>query len=379
MRVERRRFRGFFANLVDDPYRKLAAVGLGFMLWLFIDRQITSSCERSLPLTVVGLQGASGPVGDRLAVQLPTDRVVELGFFNGEQALENVRATLRGPKYRIDALREQQIALTISAFLSRDWSVNQSVEFTAADLGADQLPRGVTIEFDPPRLRLDVERIGDTTIRLDSLERVDLVADQGADRLILASARFNPEEAVVLGTAKQIQEFKKRTGKLFRAVAHLQPNAKQVSVRLDLIADAKTGLRLEQSPLLTIDVRPEMQLFTIEVPMLVDDTALPEELRGRFKLEQRSRQVRIQAAGALKSELITRLDSQDKGAIADWAAENLRLLLMVPRPEPGAALGATIDVNARLLIVGKILRTQVDRSEYQLDEQVVVTLRQTPP
>jgi hypothetical protein len=65
MTAEKRRSRGLLAAIVDDPLRKLIAIGLAVLLWFFIDSRITSEHVRTLPLVTVGAQSLVGEGQDR--------------------------------------------------------------------------------------------------------------------------------------------------------------------------------------------------------------------------------------------------------------------------------------------------------------------------
>lgn len=374
MTAEKRRGQRVLGLVFGDPLRKLIAIGLAVLLWLFIESRINRTIKRTLPLQVVSGQRDVFEGQDRLAVALPTDRVVGKDFYDGERKLERVEVVITGPRIRVNAVERALLNLQITSFLGLDWSARNSVEFTVADISRNQLIlEGLVIELVPKRIRLDVERIEELRVKL-GLELVDVRGDQVLPRLETDTAEFSPPEAVVLGPAIGIEQWKRQTGKRFRVDFAGQGQGQQLTAGLELIDAKQLGLRLSPAPLLTMRLRPQTSPFNLELPIFVDDLALPAELRGLYLPEQRSRAVRIRAGGELRSRLVALSETVDTSQLPDWTAENLRLHVHIPRPAPGVLLGPELDVKARLLLLGP-LHAQVDRNECLLDEVVVVKLR----
>ncbi len=366
-----------WAQIADDPWRKLLAVGLAVLLWFFIDNQITRTIKLSVPLVAVRAQGDGRSV-DRLAIALPLDVVVPVRFSDGQTTIDHVDVVLTGPRYRIAAFEgsdEKRLDLQITKFLARDWSESTHVEFTAADISIDQ--RGfedVEIELEPPRIRLDVERIARLPVPL-SLELVQLDEGQFANRLLLQTAEFAPETAVVLGPAFEIDQLR-QAEKKFRAELKGGGNDRQVTVPLELISGADRGLSFETTPLLTIQMLPQTTKHELELPIYVDDLALPPKERGLYQPVEKTRMVRIRAGGELRIRLAQFDEVADKQKKTEWAAAYLRLVVYIPRPEPGATYARELEREAQLRVVGR-LAENVDRAECLLDEPVPIKLRRS--
>ncbi len=379
MRTEQRRARGFFGALVADPYRKLAALALAVGLWFFINAQITNAHSLWISLVAVGTQRAASEGGDRLAVVLPTDLVVPKRFMDADRPIDRVEVVLSGPRFLIDRIKKEKNPLNLEITKFRtldDWQTRTSIEFTAADIRGERALQDLDIELRPSRIRLEVQRVDEDRLPL-SLEVVDLQEDQLGKRLRRETAGFSPETARILGPASGIEQWKARGGKRLRATIKSVGNERQVSASLELVGGAELGLRLAEIPVLTMQVLPQTRVFELELPIVVDDLALAPEQRGQYQPEARSRIVRILAGGALTSTLVSLSEDSDKRRLPEWAAANLRLHVHIPRLEAGAAYGNEIDVQARLLLLGK-LQTNVERTECLLDEPVVVKLRKNP-
>ncbi|MBX3461850.1 MAG: hypothetical protein KF830_01655 [Planctomycetes bacterium] len=380
MRTERSLGRVLLAALVADPWRKLMALGMAFGLWFFINGQIRGTVTRTVSLTCVGsLRTQDENFGDRLAVVLPTDRVVGRRFMVGDREIQSVRVILRGSRFKIDALQNQreQLDLQISGFAGLDWSTRRDVEFTAADIRRDtRVLQGVDIGLEPSRIRLEVERIDEWELRLglDDVE-VDVGDEDVLRRLRLDTAEFQPPIARILGPASAIARVRQPGPKPLRArVRRIGSEQRQVSAVLELVAARELDLRLAEVPTVTFQVLPVLQTFQFELPLVVDDLALPPEMRGVYRADARSLLVRIRAGGQLRARLLT-LDGRARQQ--EWAAANLRLLVVVPRPEPGAPYGQELVLEARLLVL-ETAQLTVDPTERLLDEAVSVTLRRLP-
>ena len=367
---------GWLGALFADPWRKLAAIALATGLWFFVDSRINQRLQRTLPLAFVSQQQAVGKPTGVLAVALPTDRVVGVRFLDGERPIVRVEVVLSGPRFRIAALERESFDLQVTRFLALDWRERASAEFTAADLRLDQVMfKDVAVELRPPGVRVEVTAIAATPVSL-SLDSVELVEGAFAGRWRRETVVFTPARPVVLGRAAEIDALGKRTDKPFRAVLRTDGADDRLASAEVVIVDAeKHGIRFATQPLLTVQLRPRTALFELEVPIVVDDRALPEALRGRWQPEVQSRIVRVQAGGDLRSRLVGLQESVDKAQLADWVTENLRLHVHLPRPAGGVVLGPELDLKARLILLGPLSAT-VDRNECLLDEVVVVKLRQ---
>ena len=373
MSADTRRARGLLATAVAHPLLKLTAIGLAVMLWWFVDTRITRTLRRTIPLTTVGAQSVIGEQLERLAVVLPTDRVVGRRFFDGTKPIDRVEVVLSGPRFRVSAVEDNQILdLQVTKFLSLDWNTRTDIEFDAGDIRRDRALEQLRIELVPPRVRLEVELVEERKFTL-SLDLVELQEGPFTDRLRRETGKFAPDTAVVLGPAYAIEALTRRGGKPFRAVLK-GGGTGQVSASLELVGGADVGLRFAAVPVLTIDVLPETKGFTLELPILVDDLALSPELRGLYKPDTKTRSVAIRAGGTLRTTLAVWADAGENGdtrRLAEWAMQNLRLLVYV-RPE--AALAPEIEREARLLFVGKGYQS-VDRNECLLQDPVLVKLR----
>lgn len=382
MKAQPRAVRGWLAMIAADPWRKLVSIGLGITLWFFLDSQITRSLTVPMPLVAIGrLETAQLPFIRRLAVELPTDRVVGRTFADSshpETAITQVDVTLTGPRYLIDKLEDQRLDLRVSRFGDTDWSTRTSVEFTAADIDRGQRllqDSDIRINLHPSSVRLNVERIDSRSMPL-TLEVVEMLQLEPTlqSRLRPDTARFSPPAARILGPASSLAALDQLGSKPFRARMSNPGSSKETTAVLELAAPAELGLRLAETPSLTIGLMAVTRVFEVELPIQVDDAALPANLRGQYLPEKNTALVRIRAGGALMTNLAFR---ESEGKLADFAAEYLRLDVFVERQAPGAILGDELSRVARLALRGALLDT-VEAIDYQLDQPLLVRLLKKP-
>ena len=379
---EKRRSLGIWASLVADPYRKLAAVALAVGLWFFLNSQITREIERPLKLEAIGPQRVAGTIfNSRLAVQLPTDQVVGHRFLDGDREVTGVKIKLSGPRYRVDALTEEALDLQVTTFLkfaSSEWANRKSVEFTASEIQRNLTAlQGVHVEMEPSRVTLEVELLVDRPLPL-SLDQIELLVDESVEsRLRRETVTFSPEAARLLGPASSLAQFPAKGSKPLQArLRQPRNNERQLTAILELTAAPDLGLRLAENPSMTIQVLPVTQIFELDVPLRVDDLALPKELQGLYRPEAMVQRVRIKAGGELQSKLVLLGDDRngDKSRQAEWARAHLRLDLWIPPLEAGATYPPELVREARLFLRGP-MQASVDRTECELDKPVSILLR----
>lgn len=372
MKTDKRRVRGVFAAIVADPYRKLVAIALAMGLWFFVNNQIVGTLPpRSVPLVpVASARTGERVLGNRLAVVLPMDRVVGKRFLDGDTPIDDVTIVLSGPRYRIDALENETLDLQVTAFATIDFGTRNDVEFTAADIRHGI--QGVTLEMRPARVRLEVERIDTWPVKL-SLDNVELQLSDDGGRLRRDTAEFTPDTATILGTAAALAQIRMPGPKPLRArLPKTAGTSRQVTAGVELAAPKELNLQLAETPSVTIQLRPETTVFEFELPLVIDDLALPANQRGLFQPERTTQFARIVAGGDLRSTLTSLGENGDKARQQTWANANLRLLVQIPSIEPTS--GPEIVREARLLLLGPLQAT-VDRSECGLEEPVSVILK----
>ena len=376
-----RRIGGVWGVVADDPYRKLMAVGLAVLLWFFINSRIMDETDYVLPLTVVDALEMSRGDQDRLAIALPTDRVVKRRFLDGDREIDSVRVVVSGPRFRIDALKEERLNLAIMTFVNREWSRRGSgtegadvevVEFTAADIRRDvRALEEVDIEMIPPRVRLEVG-IQDNLEFEVRREQVRFVAAGLEERILEETAQFTPSKVRIIGPARSIQKLGARLQggqRVFRV--ELQEVDTQVVGELTIIEGPDLQLYFQKPASARVDLLPTRADYTFELPVVVDDRNLREENRGRFVPTEQRIGLRVSFSGRLLLEAGA-IENDEKRQL--WAERNFRLVVHLQRPEDGNRFGEELIREIHLVPIGPLLE-RTERGEYKIEESRTVTLR----
>ena len=381
MSPDRRRKGVFWDVFVDDGYRKLMAVGLAVLLWFFINSRIMDASDYVLPLRVVDqVEVSSGE--NELAVALPMDRVVKQRFLDGDREIEDVTVTVSGPRFRIDALKEEPLNLVVRTLLNREWARSgdggdvQVVEFGAADIRRSaRALEEVDIAMSPSLVRLEV-RVQDNVVLDVRKEHVEFLAEGFASRLLLEKAQFTPPAVKILGPARSIQKLADRFERGEPVLrAQLDEVEPQASGPLSIIDGPEMGLYFQQPASVRVDLLPTRDDYTFELPVVVDDLSLKEADRGAFLPEEARIPLRVSLSGRLRVDVGV-IESDD--ARQRWAEENLRLVVHLQRPEDGNRFGEVLSRPLHLVPIGPLLeRTEV--GEYKIEGARNVTLRRKNP
>jgi len=377
--VAKRRKPTLLGTILADPYRKLTAIILAVTLWYFLNSQVTREIEVRAVLETAGLNAAASQEPSRIRVQLGDANWIGRRFSADDKETNLVVIVLRGKNARIDNLENDGLEFKVN-FAGVDWSARDSIEFTVRDL---QPPAGlddIDFEMRPPRIRLDVEKLDEQSIPI-SIDKTTLTVEQPGleQRLQRDRAQFSPPTATVRGPASRISEFQRRLNggaNPFRARVTARPGQRSALTVLQLNSPTDWGLRLDPVPTMTIPVRPISEVFEVEIPLIIDDLALPAELRGKFRPTEDKAlwSVRVSASGDLRGHLTSLATSEDPEALRDWARNHLRLNLFLG--PLGAEPGNEIVSEAVLQLQGPLL-TRVEPDDYSLEDSVAITLSRT--
>jgi hypothetical protein len=373
----------FLKAIAADPTRKLMALGLAIVLWVVLDQQVTSTYVATMQLGMVGI-GQPLPqqsTADELYVHLPTDTVALTRFVDQStgEPTGSVKLLFTGPKTGIEQLDRD--SLKLSARLPHvEWDKVESTELTIADVQLTHralLGGKIKVAMEPQRVRIEIVRVKATTLQF-AADQIEL--SFGGDERLKARLRddtfeFSPKSVELFGPAQAHEELAARKGeKPLRAQLSAPSSARQASAIVTLQPQfAALGLRIKEQCRLTVQLRPEMQIYTLELPVLVDDKSLPEAMRNRYRPDTPTKTVRIKAGGALLSKLV----GFDAGPRAEWARDNLRLLVWLQPREAGSPYPEKLTEVARLYLGGSV-READNGQDYGLDELVTVELSQKP-
>lgn len=369
--------------VISDPWRKLFAIGLAVLLWLAMDRRITSTHTVTMRLDVIGIGQQlpqMSPV-DELFVNIPTDTVTPTGFvdLSTGEPIPEVKLTFRGPKTSIENLYGDSLKLSVK-LPQVEWDKVDTAGFTAADIQPSHralVDGKIALVMDPPRVSIQVVRVKVTTLQLgaDQIELLFNGDERLRARLREDTFEFTPKTVELFGPARAHEELAARKGERpLRAQLAAPSSARQIPAQITLQPQfEELGLRMRERCSLTVQLRPEMQGYTFELPVLVDDMSLPPELRNQYRPDTATKTVRIKAGGALLSKLV----GFEPGPRAEWARDNLRLLVWIPPREDDTSYPDKIPARARLYLVDSVRDTD-NATDYGLEELVTVDLIRQP-
>lgn len=381
-----RRKRSVLAMIVDDPYRKLVAIGLAVLLWFFIDSRIMASKTLTLPLRSGDqLEQEARRDSSELVVYLPPGRVVAKRFLDGDRVMKNIEVKFSGPRYKIDALSENPPRLDVLTFMDRPWnrvitnpgagdapgfseSGIETVEFTAADIARDIRRDDITVELVPARVRLEVE-IRDNIVVPITKEIVDFGLQGNDGRLRLDQASFLPREIRLVGPAVGIRKLE-RMAKKFRAELKYGPLDQEVVAQMFVIDGPELEVYPDGQipPQITIPLKAERKDYVLTLPLLLRDKRA--DPTPPYEPDQKSVPVKVSFSGRMGREMMGR----DKDARQKWAEQNLRLEVYLSDPISGASYGPVLQLPPSLLTDGP-LRDQYPNTECRLEESLTVTVK----
>jgi hypothetical protein len=376
---ERKTLGSILKSATSDSARKLTALGLAALLWLFLDQKITANYDATMQLGVVGIGQPlpQGTMADELYVNLPTDSVKLERFINMSTGgdLQSIKLKFAGPKTGIEQLAGDSLKLNVK-LPKVDWDEVASADFSIADVQLTHralIDGKVAVTMEPQRVRIEVSRIQSTTLQL-AADQVELTF--GGDERLKARVRddsfeFSQKSVDLIGPARALEELAARKGeKPLRAQLAAPSSARQASAQLQLQPQfAELGLKLREPCRLTVQLRPEMQTYSLELPVIVDDKSLPEAMRNQYRPDAPTKTVRIKAGGALLSKLV----GFEPAPRADWAKANMRLVVWLQPRDAGDAYPDKLTEVARLYVGGSMRETD-NGQDYGLDELVTVEL-----
>ena len=362
----RRKRRGLIGAIVADPYRKLAAIALAIGLWYYLDNQVHEEQKVTVVLTTPGIERQDS-IKHELTVQLGNDQYVGRRFVAGDEPRRTVDLYLRGPKAKVrdvlgsspggqDAEKLEFPVRIDGRSLTGDVDV---VEFTDVNIQRLSNLQGLEItKMEPARVRLEVYRKVARALLLE-LDLVEIQADEKLRaRFLPGKERFAPPEVNLVGSATTINRFfdQLKTEGFRPFLANLSETAGEPSAtgKVELGLGPDSDLRLEQEAVnLSIPLSAQGQELSlnVELPLIIDDKALPEQWRGKYHARddrdgKRLVATKVNFYGPLRDELRNR----DPEYQQQWVEDYLRLYVALPPLPEGREPDADYPALARLLL-----------------------------
>ncbi|MBK8974962.1 MAG: hypothetical protein IPM29_03470 [Planctomycetes bacterium] len=335
-RTDRRTGNRLLAILFEDPWRKLASLGLAVLLWFYLDSQLSAPATLELqPVAVDHDAIESNYARDRLTLGIDVERFSAIEIVDAVTGgpIDHILLEMYGPRNRIALLGTNpgfHVVPSVSQ-VGDGWVA----EFAAENVRpADERLDGLIRAMVPERVSVRLAENSETRMLLTP-ERIRVVPppevpDLGT-RLLWDRARFEPRNEVTLrGPKGRISDLATSQRPLFE-FAPPAPRPDQTELRAVLIA--RTGdptVTTSTPPALTVPLRSAAREFTLPaVPVVLFE---PEDLRGRFQPRRANEDIRIAATGRLAGRLAT---LSDEGELRQWAEANCLIVARLPADASG--------------------------------------------
>lgn len=340
-RTEHRSVGQWLWSLVfDDLWRKLAALGLAFGLWSYLNAQLTVQERTTLtPLLVSPSALGSSLSNTKLSIALDLNSygVASMTSEDGEP-IGSVDLIVHGPR-RLVALLPTVPGFRTQPEIVDDDGVPTAV-IEAGDIFLEE-PRlaDLRVEIEPPSIHLQLARLTQEQITLTPA-RVSRTPPSGGgsnglfERFAWSRMTFpeNPSFTLI-GPDERVREIAQGSGPLYRIAQIYRPSTPDPSsVRLELEptfelgTEGGAGLRALRSLFAEMPLEVDEVEFTLpEVPVVLHDPFRPAPA-VRFVLRRGAEELRIAATGRLQARLLT-LDDERR---QDWVRENCVIVATVP-------------------------------------------------
>lgn len=338
---ERRSRRGsFWRGVVADPLRKLLALALAVLLWIFLDSQVSDS--KQLDFTLVEDRGdiaadaGSGSDATWLRVRVPRESYTIAGFRNvvTQEPIRFVHLTIRGPKNQLAGMT-QAPRLEVTAGTG-DINTQAAVfEFDVNDLWSpDSSLTASIVDMEPRRVAVVLERTEGIKVLLNpSRLRVDYPDETEFPdfraRLRLEDAEYSDRELMVRGPKAVIDQLTPTDRQVFRIDLsdHGQVLGQSITAPLSLLPEFQGQLRMEPA-LVTVrlPLDPRFEQYRVKVPVWVDTLACPEVSPSDLEWG-REVEITLRVSGALAAKL-SRMTPDE---LREWAHGEVRVVVRLPQ------------------------------------------------
>ncbi len=337
----RRQGKGTLSGLLYDPWRKLVSLALAILLWLFLDRQITSSVTLECSLATLDLEKVmpERTQWSYLFARVPLRDYKEDAFLAPDGTeLKYVSLTFEGPSHVIDSIQAGE-QFSVRAQPGRG---EAAFEFEASMIDGDPEILRVLKSMDPPRVTATFLRNASQELNLSSNNVEVLTPPTNGEnyqkRLDLPAATFAPTTITLRATEEAFKTLD-LSGKLL--VADLSNpdlwKGDEIEAQLTLL-DRYRGQITTGASTVTIPLRPTFEQVTINVRVLLDLGNTPFE-ESDFESPEPQRIV-LEASRQLMAHMSR--DPQEQQA---WADDNLYIYAGLPK---GATLTELPAIMGRL-------------------------------
>jgi hypothetical protein len=331
-------------SLVADPWRKLAAIGLAVVLWLYLDSQVTERIELELRPRATDPVESSFPAdasaGVTLHVLLPRQRftVKEFRDIVTGQKIEQIRLAFQGPKAQIARLEEDTAGFTIAPDPGELDRIQDYFEFDERRVRARNPEfQKYLVGMTPRVVRAIVETRKSLQVVLDPERIMELLPDPNVDssfaqRFQETAVTFKPTSVTLSGPEARLDEVVQSKQPLFEAdlSRFARTTDSQVTLNLNLRPKlVEAGIEMHPwAPEATWRLVPSYTKEQVEVLVQLDALAVPEPLRAQIAYAPKSMPITLSIGPNLRAAIDA--FTAASGTLEDWARQNLRLRVVVP-------------------------------------------------
>lgn len=321
----------FWRNLVADPVRKLLALALAILLWIFLDSQITD--EKGMQLKLIGERSAreavrSEIVDSHIVVHPPSGWRV-IGFRNHvtTEAITAVEVTFQAPQHQLARLmanpglevrprpdelnlRTSTITFDLQSLQAQDYDVLKAIH-----------------EMTPRRVDVVLERVEEKAITLDRTHVRVIYPDSKEfpdfpERLRMDAAMFAPQQVTVQGP-KSLTDVRGVT--LFTLDLSGLGSFPDPKIVTGLNPEPPGNVTIQGGPVtVTIPLDPSFEEFELNVPVQVDTEGRADPRTRDFEHDP-TVPVTLSASGELAAVLSRMTDAE----LDEWVRRNARVLVLL--------------------------------------------------
>lgn len=325
----RPRHKSLWRDLFDDPVRKLIALALATLMWLFLDSQITDEIKPTFKL--IGERQAkeadqSEVRESYVVVQPPTGfRVTGFRDYMTNAEATFVEVTFEAPQH---VLRN---ALGAPGWFvqPRQADINPQTNMFVFDKdelrSADPVVVKALRDMKPRRVNVLFERVDEKPVVLDKNAVRVIYPDSKTfpdfpNRLRLDTATFAPQLVTLRGPRSLLADAT-RSEPLFTLDLSLAGGTMESKIVAILAPATIERVNIEGGPVtITVPIEPQFESYELTVPVLVDVVGRTPPRADDFEFDTTVK-VNLRVSGELAG-VLSRMSDSDREA---WAKANARV------------------------------------------------------
>lgn len=319
----------FWRNLFDDPVRKLLALALAILLWIFLDSQITQTEPAEFKL--IGERSAKDTeqteIRDSHIVVKPPAGYRVVGFRDHMTAatISMVEVTFEAPQHQLRNIMTDpglEVHLRTSDFNTH----TGSIMFDRAELRSVNLVVLKAIhDMKPRRVDVRLEKIDEKAVTLDKSFVQVVYPDSKAypdfaQRLRMDAAMFAPQQITLQGP-RSVTGDTHNGAPIFKLDLTGVRTLNDPKVVTELIPLPLENVTIQGGPVtITVPLDPRFEPYEMTVPVLVDTASRSTPNADDFEYDPT-----IKVSVSVSGELAGMLSRMSDRELETWANRNARV------------------------------------------------------